>query len=63
MYTTQAGNIGTLSLLDAIKHSDKDIKYYQASSSEMFGGESEEILNEDSLLSPKVLMLHQKFFS
>ena len=55
MYTTQAGNVGTLSLLDAIKHSDKDIKYYQASSSEMFGGEAEKLLNENSVFSRKPL--------
>lgn len=63
MYTTQAGNVGTLSLLDAIKHSDKDIKYYQASSSEMFGGEAEKLLNENSVFSPKSPYAASKVFS
>src|SRR6056300_263373 len=63
MYTTQAGNVGTLSLLDAIKHSDTEIKFYQASSSEMFGGESQETLNENSILDPKSPYAASKVFS
>ena len=38
LYTTQVGTVGVVSLLEAIKNSKKDIKFYQASSSEMFGG-------------------------
>tara|TARA_Y100000389_G_scaffold203602_1_gene252603 strand:- start:33928 stop:34956 length:1029 start_codon:yes stop_codon:yes gene_type:complete len=52
LYTTNTG-LGALTLLEAIKNADKDIKFYQASSSEMFGGKSEQILNEDSILDPK----------
>ena len=51
--STQVGNIGTLSLLEAIKSSDKQIKFYQASSSEMYGGGSKKSLNEDSIFDPK----------
>jgi GDPmannose 4,6-dehydratase len=47
LYTTNTG-LGAL-----VKNADKDIKFYQASSSEMFGGKSEQILNEDSILDPK----------
>jgi len=37
IYTTQVTGIGTLNLLEAVKTINKDIKIYQASSSEMFG--------------------------
>jgi len=36
-YTGDIAGLGTLRLLDAIYHSDKTIRFYQASSSEMFG--------------------------
>ena len=36
-YTADTTGLGTLRLLEAIKDSKKEIKYYQASSSEMFG--------------------------
>ena len=38
--TTQIGTLGSLSILEAIRHSDNEIKFYQASSSEMYGGVS-----------------------
>ena len=44
MFTTQTGTIGSLSLLEAIRYSDKTIKFYQASSSEMYGGKAREPL-------------------
>jgi GDPmannose 4,6-dehydratase len=37
VYTAQATGIGTLNLLEAIRLHNKDIRMYQASSSEMFG--------------------------
>lgn len=37
VYTAQATGIGTLNLLEAVRVFNKDIKIYQASSSEMFG--------------------------
>jgi len=46
IYTTQVGTLGSITILEALKHSDKKIKFYQASSSEMFGGSSKEILDE-----------------
>lgn len=52
-YSTQTSTIGPTTLLEAVKNSSKDIKFYQASSSEMFGGINEESLNENSLLIPK----------
>ncbi len=38
IFTTQTGTLGSTSLLEAIRHAEKDIKFYQASSSEMYGG-------------------------
>ena len=63
IYTTQSGNSGTISLLEAMKNQDKEIRFYQASSSEMFGGENEEMLNEDSPFIPKSPYAASKVFS
>ena len=53
LYTTQTSTVGPITLLEAIKNSDKQIKYYQASSSEMYGGENEQKLDENSKFVPK----------
>ena len=45
--------MGSLSVLEVIRSTNKFIKFYQASSSEMFGGEDEVTLNEESLFDPK----------
>ena len=63
IYTTEANNLGTISLLEAIKNIDSNIRFYQASSSEMFGGEHQEMLNEDSPLVPKSPYAVSKVFS
>ena len=63
IYTTQAGNQGTLSMLEAIKNVNKDIKFYQASSSEMFGGDIKGSLNENSPFEPKSPYAASKVFS
>ena len=61
-FTIKVGTIGTLNILEAIKNINKDIKFYQASSSEMYGGKSEDKLNEDSKFDQKVHTLLQKYF-
>ena len=53
IFTTQIGTLGSISILEGIRHLNKDVKFYQASSSEMFGGASKELLNEKSLFDPK----------
>ena len=53
LYTTQTSTVGPLTLLEAVKNSKYDIKYYQASSSEMFGGVDESMLSENSAFNPK----------
>jgi len=51
--TSQLGTLGSITILETIKHFDKKVKFYQASSSEMFGGVSKELLDENSLFDPK----------
>ena len=61
--TTQVGTLGSISLLEAVRNSDKNIKFYQASSSEMFGGSSKELLNENSKFDPKSPYAASKVFA
>lgn len=63
LYTTEVSSLGTISILEAIKNSGKDIKFYQASSSEMYGGEVEEKLLESSEFNPKSPYAAAKLFS
>ena len=63
IYTSQTGNLGSLSLLEAIRNSDKKIKFYQASSSEMYGGSSQQSLNEESVFDPKSPYAASKVFA
>jgi GDPmannose 4,6-dehydratase len=51
LYTAQATAIGTLNILEAIK--EKNIKFYQASSSELFGGIYTEATNETTPFHPR----------
>ena len=53
LYSVKTSVLGPLALLEAIKNHKKDIKYYQASSSEMFGGVNQNFLTEESKLQPK----------
>ena len=53
LYTTQTSTVGPLTLLEAVKNSKNEIKYYQASSSEMFGGVDNSMLSESSKFDPK----------
>ena len=52
-FSISTSTAGPVSLLDSIKNANSEIKYYQASSSEMYGGGTEEFLNEESLFDPK----------
>ena len=63
MYTTSVGNNGTLTILETLRNIEKEVRFYQASSSEMFGGEEEKILNEESILNPKSPYAASKVFS
>jgi GDPmannose 4,6-dehydratase len=63
VYTTQTGTLGSVSLLEAIRHSSKSIKFYQASSSEMYGGGIQGQLNENSKFDPKSPYAASKLFA
>ena len=63
IYTTQVGTLGSISLLEAIRNTEKNIKFYQASSSEMYGGSSKEKLNEKSPFDPKSPYAASKVFA
>jgi len=63
LYTTQTSTIGPLALLESIKNSKKDIKFYQASSSEMYGGKEKVSLNEESPLLPRSQYASSKVFA
>ena len=53
IYTAQTTGIGTLNLLEAIKLTNKSIKFYQASSSEMFGNSVEENGSQNEMTQMK----------
>ena len=63
VFTTQTSTIGPLSLLESIRNTNKDIKFYQASSSEMYGGSIKEALNEESKFDPKSPYAAAKLFA
>ena len=63
LYTTQTSTVGPLTILEAVKNSDKKIKYYQASSSEMFGGIDSNALSEESKFVPKSPYAAGKLFA
>ena len=63
IYSTQTGTLGTITILESIRNLEKPIKFYQASSSEMFGGIDNKMLDENSLLYPKSPYAAAKVFS
>ena len=52
LYTSEVTGLGTVRLLDEILKFNKKIKFYQASSSEMFGEDSSPNKNEKSAFKP-----------
>ena len=52
-FSVSTSTNGPVSLLESVKNLGKEIKYYQASSSEMYGGIDTNMLNEDSKFIPK----------
>ena len=63
LFTTETSTVGPLTLLESIRNVDKDIKFYQASSSEMYGGTSQVALNEESKFDPKSPYAAAKVFA
>ena len=52
-FSVSTSTNGPVSLLESVKNLGKEIKYYQASSSEMYGGVSTDYLDENSIFDPK----------
>tara|TARA_B100001989_G_scaffold246403_1_gene217264 strand:- start:1659 stop:2690 length:1032 start_codon:yes stop_codon:yes gene_type:complete len=63
LYSTLTSTSGSVSLLEIIRNIDKNIKFYQASSSEMYGGIDTNTLNEESLFEPKSPYAAGKLFA
>jgi len=62
-FTTQVGTLGSVTLLESVRHIDKEVKFYQASSSEMYGGDYIGSLNEESPFNPKSPYAASKVFA
>lgn len=52
-YTTDIDSLGTLRLLEAVKNTNKNIKFYQASTSELYGGVYDKPQNEETPFNPR----------
>ena len=63
VFTTQTGTLGLISILEAVRSLDHEIKFYQASSSEMYGGGTKELLNEETIFDPKSPYAASKVFA
>ena len=63
IYSTSTSNLGAITMLESLRNLEKNVKYYQASSSEMFGGANKEVLNEDSPFDPKSPYAASKVFA
>ena len=62
IYTVQADAVGVLKILESIRMINKKIKFYQASSSEMFGEIGSKKLNEKSHFHPRSPYATSKVF-
>ncbi len=62
-YTSQVDAIGTLRILEAIKTLIPHSKFYQASTSELYGGLSGELLNEKTVFNPRSPYAAAKLYS
>ena len=62
-YTAETNALGTLRLLDAIRNKKYKLKFYQASSSELFGDSKEETQSEETSFNPKSPYAVSKLFS
>src|SRR5512136_1349337 len=63
IFTTNTNALGTLRLLEAIRTSGKSVKFYQASSSEMFGKVVETPQNEKTPFYPRSPYACSKVYS
>jgi GDPmannose 4,6-dehydratase len=63
VYTAEVTGLGTMKVLDVIKRSKKKIKFYQASSSEMYGDEPSKSKNEITPFQPSSPYAISKLYS
>ena len=63
VFSSQTSTLGPLSLLEPLRKLDKKVKFYQASSSEMYGGATEDKLDENSEFDPKSPYAAAKVFA
>jgi GDPmannose 4,6-dehydratase len=62
-FSINTSTLGATTLLEAVRNLDNDAKFYQASSSEMYGGEEDILLDENSKFSPKSPYAAGKLFA
>lgn len=62
-YTADTNALGTLRLLDAIREARIDTRFYHASTSELYGGQTGEPLDEDSPFRPRSPYATSKLFA
>ncbi len=53
LYTANVNALGVLSILEAIKNTNNEIKFYQAGTSEMFGKTINKSQNENTIFNPQ----------
>tara|TARA_A100000164_G_C21939783_1_gene790024 strand:+ start:1611 stop:2609 length:999 start_codon:yes stop_codon:yes gene_type:complete len=63
LYTADVDALGSLRILEAIRSINKKTKYYQASSSEMFGNSGKKIQDEKTKFNPQSVYGVSKVFS
>jgi len=62
-YTSQVNAIGVLNILESIKNSNLKIKFYQASTSEMYGNSFLKTQNEKTVFKPRSVYGISKLFA
>ena len=62
-YTCDVTGLGTVRILDALKDQELETKFYQASSSEMFGNSLNDLQNEETPFMPQSPYACAKIFS
>jgi len=62
-YTTDIDAVGTLRILEAIRNNKKKIKFYQAGTSELYGGVYDKAQNENTPFNPRSPYAIAKLYS
>ncbi len=62
-YTSQVNGVGVLNILESIKNSNLRIKFYQASTSEMYGNSFSKMQNEKTEFKPRSVYGISKLFA